>query len=159
MVTMSAAVAAVRSYIEEHEWKYDFYEEDNVFELRVALDAKLTDFRILIFLNEDDDGSCHTITSFGAADIKADEGCMTQMSEYLHRANYGTTYGCFELDPDDGDIRFRHSVSCRDGVPVAYALEDLISAPFWAFNRYGNGMLAVSMGLQTAKEAAEAAEK
>ena len=62
-------------------------------------------------------------------------------------------FGCFELDYDDGEIRFRISLNCNDGLPGPSVLEDLWDLPAMMAERYGNGIIAVSMGMLSAEEA------
>jgi hypothetical protein len=46
---------------------------------------------------------------------------MPQMIEFIHRANFGLNLGNFELNVDDGEIRFKTSVRL-DGESVPYKL-------------------------------------
>ena len=46
-----------------------------------------------------------------------------EVAEYLHRANYGLLLGSFEMDYDDGDVRFR-SAMVRENRPMEESILD-----------------------------------
>ena len=161
-VTMNSVINAIRSLLDKNEYKYDFSQEKNLFFLEFRLSkTKIGSMTICIRLKPDveDASLCRAVSAYGYVDTKADDSCMAEVCEYLTRANYGITLGNFELDHEDGEIRYKVAFNCKDAMPGDDAIDDLIALPVWAFNRYGNGILAVSMGLQTAKEAYEAVEK
>lgn len=161
-VSMNAVNDAIRSLLDEREYKYRFNHEKNIFTLDFNL-SKTKLGSVTIFIHPrtvtDNPSLCRAIVGYGIVDTKADDDCMAQVCEYLTRANYGLTLGNFELDHRDGEIRYKVAFNCKDAMPGADAIDDLIALPIWGFNRYGNGLLAVSMGLQTAKEAYEATQK
>ena len=155
-VLMEQAVEAIREILEENDYRYTFDEENATFILHFSLSrSKLSSVRVIVRVVPDYENpdECFRITSFGLSGIKADEDSMAEMAEFLHRANYGMFFGCFELDFDDGEIRFRTSFNCREGLPGPETLEDLWDMPTMMMNRYGNGILAVTMGLLSAEEA------
>ena len=159
-VTISEAVSAVRSLLDEQGWNYTFQEEQNVIKAEISLSkTKIGSLPIIIgFLSKPSDASlCRAISSLALPDVSADENCMTQMGEYLHLANLGLHQGHFVLNYSDSRILFRHGVSCEDGLPTQRAIGELLALPSRAFNQYGDGMLAIGMGLRTAMEAWQAA--
>ena len=155
-VSIEQAIFALRNLLEENGFRYNFDENRNAISLNFSLDkSKLASVRILIRVvpSQTDPDNCFRITSFGVIGIKADEDSIAEMAEFLHRANYGMIFGCFELDYDDGEIRFRISLNCNDGLPGPSVLEDLWDLPAMMAERYGNGIIAVSMGMLSAEEA------
>ena len=152
--SMSEVVRAVRHALDAHDLHYDFDSENSTFRFSLRLNkTKLASVDILILCNTDDSGKCVRITSYGMISIRADEDCMFSMAEFLHRANFGLPYGCFELDFRDGEIRFRMSVNANEAIPSNDAIDDLIVFPANFVNMYGDGILAVSMGIMTPEEA------
>lgn len=155
-VSMEQAVATLRDLLEENELRYSYDAENVFFTLNFSLHhSKLSSVRIFIRVvpSQKNPNECFRITSFGIIGIKADEDSIAEIAEFLHRANYGMIFGCFELDYGDGEIRFRTAINCVDFLPGPDAIEDLWGLPAMMAERYGNGILAVSMGLLSAEEA------
>ena len=84
---------------------------------------------------------------------------MAQVAEYLTRANFGLRNGNFELDYSDGEIRYKTFVDCEDLLPSAAVLRDAVTIPVDMFDRYGNGLMSVVLGVRTPEEAIQDAEK
>lgn len=65
---------------------------------------------------------------YAVSPIKVDpkDSLMLQkMSEYICRANYGLNCGNFELDYNDGEIRYKCYVSCEgDAVPTVEIIRE-----------------------------------
>lgn len=160
-VSMKQAINAVRGMLDENGWKYTFDDEKNRFSLSFKSKSKLSsvDVRIGVRARANDENACLRIFSYGYVDQHADEDCMASVCEYLTRANYGLSIGNFELDHSDGEIRYNVSINSVDALPGADALDDLVTIPVSMFNRYGNGLLAVSMGMMSPKDAIEQAEQ
>ena len=159
-VTMNQAVAAIKAMLDKRSYKYDFHDDKNIFVVRFNLKTKLGNTRIFIRVRprSADASLCSNISSHAYVDLKADEGCMAQICEYITRANYGLIMGNFEMDHSDGEIRYKHSVDAWEGVPTDSALSDLINIPLNMLDKYGDGLLAVSMGFLDPKAAIEKAE-
>ena len=160
-VSMRQAINAVREMLNSNGWKYSFDDEKNRFSLSFKSKSKLSsvDIRISVRARSNDENACLRIYSYGYVDLHADEDCMADVCEYLTRANYGMAIGNFELDHNDGEIRYNVSINSVDALPGDDALDDLVTIPVMMFDRYGNGLLAVSMGMMSAKDAVEQAEK
>ena len=155
-VTMSQAIKAVEKMFTDEGYKYSFDRDHNTFSTGFNLSkTKLShvDIRILVRPTGDDPGMCSRIISYGTIGMKADASSMVQVSEFINRANYGTILGNFELDHRDGEIRYKLSCNCKDVLPGPDALDDFLSVPVFSFNRYGDGLLGVIMGMVSAEDA------
>lgn len=159
--TMKQAISAIRDYMEAEGYKYKFDDERNIFSLGFSLSkTKIgsTDIRILVRPSSTDASVCNRLISYGEIGLKADSDCMVQVAEYLHRANYGLSIGNFELDVRDGEIRYKVSMNVQDAMVGRDAIDDMISLPVSMFNKYGNSLLAVTMGMMTPEDAIKKAE-
>ena len=155
-VTMDEAVRAIHAMFEEFDWRYDYNETQHRFRAGARLHGtKLGRIDIYIYVRArpDDASLCSRITSYGDIDLHADAECMDAVGEFLHRANYGLALGNFELDPEDGEMRYKVCLNCREALPSHDALDDLISLPMAMVERYGDGILKVCMGVATSKDA------
>ena len=159
-VTMTQAIAAVKDMLDKRSYKYDFHDDKNIFVVRFSLKSKLNNARIFIRVRPrgQEPSLCSNISAHAYIDLKADAGCMAQICEYITRANYGLIMGNFELDHSDGEIRYKHSVDAWESIPSDSALSDLVNIPLNMLDKYGDGLLAVSMGFLDPKSAIDKAE-
>jgi hypothetical protein len=70
------------------------------------------------------------------------------VAEYLTRANYGLAAGNFELDFDDGEVRYKSVVHIQGDVLDALAVKRLVRANGIAMETYLPGITAVIGGAQ-----------
>ena len=75
------------------------------------------------------------------------------VAEYLTRANYGLVIGNFEMDYNDGEVRFKTYFDAQ-GFPITpKAVEVHVFANLATFDRYNAGMMSVAFGNATPAEA------
>lgn len=140
------------SFLEEMEINYDFIREKGIIKFSINVDGKVKRFTYFIQIKKSSYIVYITIA------VAADKDCMGSVAEYLTRANYGLQYGSFELDWNDGEIRYRHLVDCENCPPSQEVIRNSILIPYSTFERYGDGLLSVIFGAATAKEAVAKAE-
>lgn len=76
----------------------------------------------------------------------AEEAQYVRVSEYLHRANYGLNNGNFEMDFEDGEIRYKTYVNF-DGLQLSKeVVRDSILIPIFMFDRYGKNLVRLMLG-------------
>lgn len=68
-------------------------------------------------------------------------------AEFLTRANYGMAVGNFELDMEDGEVRFKTSLDSGGGVLGAEHVRPLIDVALQMMRDYLPGLRAVIEGL------------
>lgn len=67
----------------------------------------------------------------------------TGVAEYLTRANYGLQIGNFELDLDDGEVRFKTSLDVKGAELTRELVDRAIVMNLHAMNRYVGGIAAL----------------
>jgi hypothetical protein len=77
------------------------------------------------------------------------------IGEFLHRVNYGTIVGNFELDCDDGEIRFKTSIDAEGEALTDVQLEKLATFNVRSMSQYLPLVDAVIDGTATPCEAME----
>lgn len=160
-VSMRKAVAAVRDLFDSNNYHYDYDEENYKFHAKFNLSrTKLgsIDIYIRVRPSSSDPDNARLIISHGQVSLHGDKDCIAGLCEYITRANYGLNIGNFEMDHSDGELRYKVSINCVDALPGEDALDDLLTMPVSMFNKYGNGMLAVSMGMMSPADACRQAE-
>lgn len=66
-----------------------------------------------------------------------------EMAHFLHLANFGLLLGCFELDFDQGDLRYRCCLYQPGPQPLKQALRRYLFTPALMLERYAPGIQAV----------------
>lgn len=75
-----------------------------------------------------------------------------EAAEYLHRINYGLLLGNFEMDYDEGEVRFRTSLMA-EGSLTHEVLDRYIQMPTAMLDRYAPGLAAIVADGEIAGEA------
>ncbi len=114
-------VAAIAAFFERHDWPIDHFGEDDG-ALGAAVDTAAD--RVTITSVKGQHGTWPLVVSVVGADLSylvvhsivppvAPFGDEVSVLELLTRMNDGLVDGCFELNFDDGTIRFRSAVPIR----------------------------------------------
>jgi hypothetical protein len=86
-------------------------------------------------------------------------GLRIAVAEFITRANYGLIIGNFELDYEDGEVRYKTSLDAENA-PLSHELmQPLVYANVWTMDRYLPGLMAVIYGSKTPGEAIALAEQ
>ncbi|PRQ04238.1 hypothetical protein ENSA5_09480 [Enhygromyxa salina] len=89
---------------------------------------------------------------------RAPEDRRAELGEFVIRANYGLQVGNFELDLDDGEVRFKTSIDV-EGTSLDHQLwRNLVDLNLMMMGVYYDGLMAVIGGDKTAAEAIAAIE-
>lgn len=83
----------------------------------------------------------------------------TQIAEFITRANYGLKYGAFEMDYNEGDVRFHLTMPMSAVRADKMILPTLLIAPPRMLDQYSKGFSEVLMGLKTPEEAIKGCEE
>ena len=75
-----------------------------------------------------------------------------EVAEFLHRVNYGLLLGNFEMDYDEGEVRFRTSLMA-EGSLTHEVLDRYIQMPAAMLDRYAPGLAAIVADGEIAGEA------
>ena len=139
--TYSDAIAeAVKSVLDDNEWSYKFDKELGLFKFGLGLDGKLKKVNSILDVG-DDEYMVYTYCPIGVDEN--DTKMMLRMTEFICRVNYGLKTGNFELDCNDGEIRFKCHVMCEDIIPTAAIINRSIFTCVLMFERYGSGILDI----------------
>ena len=149
-----AVIDAVRDFAESEGYRYEFNAEREFLRLGFKVDCKLKHVDIII--------AFHDIgyNVFAISPISADKDSASEMRKYLSMANYGLMNGNFEMNQNNGEIRYRCWVGTRnlESLP-AEAVDEGVSVAYGMLKRYGNGIAAIALGFSNAETEIEKAEK
>ncbi len=127
--------------LDELKMNYGIYdiEEYKVFRMSMTLseESQISSIDMILKVSDDD------IIIISTCDIKASAKSRVRMSEYINRANYGLLNGNFELDFNEGTIRFKIYLDIKDQEITKYLLfkSIVLSSKMW--ERYGNGVVRI----------------
>lgn len=140
-------VDALRDWLDDDDWHYEYDAERKVLKMGVTLKCKLRSVRLFIPVREDKSYIVNTVSP-----LNGDKDNLTELMKYLTMANYGLANGDFELDVRDGEIRYKTYVNC-DGLKSLpeQIIKDSIYVGCSMMERYGDGIAALAMGFSDAE--------
>ena len=83
---------------------------------------------------------------YSVADLHIPEARRPAMAEFLTRANFGIVVGNFEMDFDDGEVRYKTSLDSDGKVFPGELIEHLLNANLAHMNQYLPGIMGVGFG-------------
>ncbi len=150
---MTKHLNSIREYCDSQNWNYSLDEEKNYLTMRMSL--KAVDACTIHVQMRGDDG----FTVYTVFPVKAPEGKRDAIAAFLTRANYGLILGNFEMDFDDGEIRFKVTVICGEQTLSPAVMERNFDMGFCMFDRYGEGLLKVLYGDAAPLDTVDAIER
>ena len=151
-INSAAAFATLGQFLEEDQWFPQLLDDKRIY--RVTFSGKNSQFVCFAQIRADLD----QFLFYAVAPIKAPEDARVRLAELLTRANYGLRIGNFELDFNDGEIRYKASVDF-EGMELSKTLiKNMVYPVVQTMDRY---LPAIFKGLYntcTPKEAVEEAE-
>ena len=75
--------------------------------------------------------------------VNAPEDQRARALDYLNRANWGMRAGSFELDPRDGEVRFRMTIDASGGAIVPEMIRRMVHTALGSFEHYFPGLMSV----------------
>jgi hypothetical protein len=98
------------------------------------------------------------IVIYSKPDIQVPEPKRLIMAEFLTRANFGIVVGNFEMDFEDGEVRFKTSIDSSGEVFSSTILVNLLNGNLANTNCYLPGVMGVAFGDLSAIAALNACE-
>jgi len=95
---------------------------------------------------------------YSVCPVTVPEDRRSAIGEFLHRANYGLHIGNFEIDFNDGEIRFKTSIDVEGAEINAALIRNIIYMNCMMMDRYLPGVLAILHGGSTPQEAIKTVE-
>ena len=121
---------SVLAFLQNDHWRYEEIPAENA--VRFGFTGRNARFECFGRANED-----HEIFVFYTViPIRAPETQRLQTAELIARINYGLNVGNFELDMDDGEIRYKTSIDVEGGELAYRMVETLLSVNISTTDRY-----------------------
>jgi hypothetical protein len=143
---MTGIFSTLIDYMEEEEWKYEILEGETI----IRFHFKGRAGRLLCY-GEVDEKKCWLIF-YSYMPVNSPPDKMAQVAEFLTRANRGMRIGNFELDYDDGEIRYKTSIDVEGGELSNKMIDNLLRANLTTIDRYFAGLMELIYGDKPAEE-------
>jgi hypothetical protein len=130
----------VIQFLEEDGWPYDQLEEKTV--LRTGFRGDNGNWRCYAQIREEQE----QFIFYSVLDTHVPEERRLAAAEFLTRANYGMIIGNFELDFEDGEVRFKTSIDVEGDRLTIALIKQMIYTNVLMMDRYMPGIMKVAFG-------------
>lgn len=139
----------VKNFLDGDDWHYDMHDHGHVATFTGGVGGfkgLYNSFRFILFVGEDE------VQNYATFPASAKDK-LSEMAEFITRANYGLKYGDFEMDWNDGEVRFHLTFPMSAVRADEMILPTLLMAPPRMLDQYSKGFTEVLMGLKTPADA------
>ena len=147
----------VKKFFDDEDWHYEMHDIED--EQRAIFTGGIGGFnglygsyRFLLIVG-DNEAQCYATFPASAKEK------LPQMAEFITRANYGLKYGAFEMDYDDGEVRFHLAFPMTAVRADEMVMPTLLMAPPRMLDQYSKGFTEVLMDLKSPAEAVKDCER
>jgi hypothetical protein len=147
---MMQLIDTVARFLKEEDWRFAMRPDASVLELRFQGDnGQWTCFA----KTREEQGQ---LAFYSICPLNAPEDKRLAMAELLTRANFGLHMGNFELDFEDGEIRFKTSIDVEDDRLSVPLVRSLVYANILTMDKYLPGILKlINRNISPAEAVAE----
>ena len=140
----------IAKFFKKDDWRYEFDEENSLFKSGVAVDSAVGNVRVFISAMDD------KVVCVFVLPQQVPEDARVAVAELACRINYKLCFGQFEIDFDDGELRFRYAMPSEEltDSPMDKA-RALLYLPHAMLKLYGSAFLKVILGARTPQAAVD----
>jgi hypothetical protein len=143
---MAGIFSRLIDFMEEEEWKYEILEGETV----LRFNFKGRSGRLLCYADVEEEKDWLIFYSY--LPVNATPEKMLTVAEFITRANRGMRIGNFELDFEDGEIRYKTSIDIEGGELTSKMIHNLLQANLSTMDRYFPGIMELIYSEKTPKE-------
>ena len=144
---MGLILNTVAAALTEDDWDFDADEDREI--IRTGVTAKNASYRMIFDAREDTEQLLlYLLCAYQVPDDRR-----LAAAEFMARANFGLVLGNFELDMEDGEVRYRVSIDIEGGELTNKMVRNMIGAGVVTLDRYFPGLMAVCYADRDPKEA------
>ena len=144
--------SALRAFFDKEDWSYTQVEDRPI--LKLGFTGKNGNWTCYAQVRELDD----QFVFYSICPLIVPERKRLAVAEFLTRANYGLVIGNFEMDLDDGEIRYKSSRDAETGELTPDMIKNAVYASVLMMDKYLPGILAVLGGNVAPKQAIDEIE-
>ena len=132
-----SVLSAALEFFEEDEWPFNLLEEESV--ISIVFQGENGQYACFAKAREDS----NQFIFYTVCPINAPTNRRRDAAEFLARANHGLIIGNFEMDFDDGEIRYKTSIDVEDNGLNSALIKPLVYANILTMDQYLPGIAAV----------------
>ncbi|HBP17568.1 MAG TPA: hypothetical protein DEA08_07235 [Planctomycetes bacterium] len=132
---MGAIYDAMVEWFTEDKWNFGENPEGSYIEMQVE-GSNCTNWRCFARADEERE----IFVFYAVSPVRAPEDKRSAIMEFLTRANYGMQIGNFEIDLNDGEIRYKTSVDLEGTKQVKPLIRQCVAACLSIADRYFTGI-------------------
>jgi len=134
---MGKILDVVGQFLEEDDWPYSLVEGRTVY--KTGFEGKNGQFTCFAQERLEQE----QFVFYSIFPVRTPENRLSEVAEFITRANYGMIIGNFELDYADGEIRYKTSVDFEDVGVDESLVRHLIYANVLTLDKYFPGLMRV----------------
>ena len=128
---------SMRRFFEVEDWK--FAEIEGQTALRLGCTGENGEWTCYAQIKEDPG----RFIFYSVLSVKAPENKRNSVAEFMTRANYGMVLGNFEMDFEDGEVRYKTSAYLEDFQPTKDFFHTLVYTNLLVMDKYLPGIMSV----------------
>ena len=142
---MATLLESVINYFQSDEWPIELANGN----IRTAFQGENGQWTCHGWIREEE----KQFVFYSLCPLKVPEGRCPDVSEFVTRANYGMVIGNFEIDLNDGELRYKTSIDIEGGELSLGMFRQLVVTNVMIMDRYLPGIMAVITGAQSPAQA------
>ena len=132
---MGKVLDATEKFFTEDNWNFERHPDRPV--LRLPFVGK--NGRWMCFAQERN----NQLLFYSVASVNAPEEKRPEIAEFITRANYGMAQGNFEMDYNDGEIRYKTCIDVDEGALTSTLIKPIVYVNCLMMDKYLPGIMAV----------------
>ena len=141
------AYKKICDWLSERKWKYTWDEDTQNFLWEITLDKGDKSVQSILHVDKD------YYISYAFAPFKVCSECRYDTLRLLNEINCRMIFGCFEMNNEESEVRFRMPVDCATAMPNRGTIEKSIVLPALMFSKFGGIIADVAIGKINSDEA------
>ena len=144
---MGKILDAVTAYLDSDNWPYEKMEDD--FVVRVLFRGDNAQFACFAQAREEQ----QQFVFYSICPVAVPEHKRPEIAEFITRANFDMVIGNFELDYEDGEVRFKTSIDVEGADLLSTLIKPILYANVLMMDQYLPGMMGVIYADKTPADA------
>lgn len=140
---MTTLYDAMKQFFDQDDWSYEELESEPV--LIMGFSGKNGNFQCYAKAREEQ----QQFVFYSVCSIKTPEDKLVKLAEFIARANYGMVIGNFELDFNDGEIRYKTAIDVEGEMLTFNLARNTVYPNVITMDRYLTGLMKCIYGDDT----------
>lgn len=137
---MGKILDTVAMFLTKDDWNFERDDKEDL--ITAGIKGRNASFRLFVKAREETEQLLVVMKSPN----NIPEGRRVEAAEFLTRANWGLTIGNFEMDMQDGEVRYKVSVDVEGGELTAEMAGTMIRVGAIMMDKYYPGLMTISFG-------------